>query len=350
MTALTPQQKERQAAARSRSSKIRMGIVGYLETLALIAKAREEGDHLTLGYKSWAEYVDAEYGEGRLRLSAEMRRKAVEELRLAGASQREIGHTLGVSPATVNADLARVQDRTPAEDEGAGQRVSDALKQAIADVDERAKTAGAGLGGPAPAPNQPDAVDTAPNHPDVTSDVPGDTESAGNTSEPEEPPGSASGCSFTAAGAVTPAAPAAPDPGVAAPAEEADAPAASSPPSSESDPAVPPSVGEGVQGGPVTSPAGPSCEKCGDPIDDDGYRRCSGCDPDGMHTAAADGTCRLCALLATVPDEYLPIQVAEGVHGLQLECRCGAVVSHLKAGMPLGIALVEAHLHHGTCQ
>lgn len=121
-------------------------------------------------------------------------------------------------------------------------------------------------------------------------------------------------------------------------------------PAAQDHPDVNASAVPGEQGGPAPSPAGPSCEKCGTDIDDDGYRRCSGCDVDGLHTADDDGNCRLCALLATVPDEYLTIQIADGVHGLQLECGCGAVVSHLKAGMPLGIALVEAYLHHGTCQ
>jgi len=113
---VTALDRERQKPARARASRIRLGIADYLDLLATIAKAREEGDHITLGYETWQAYVDAEYGDARLRLAPEMRRKAVIELRLAGASQREIGHTLGVSPGTVNADLARVQDRTPTEE------------------------------------------------------------------------------------------------------------------------------------------------------------------------------------------------------------------------------------------
>jgi hypothetical protein len=167
------------------------------------------------------------------------------------------------------------------------------------------ETAGAGLGGPAPAPNSPGALRetgeagrssheiTGPASP--TADQPGASSSAPVEAEPERgvatSPGAAAG-----AGACAPA-----------PAPEPPDTNASGVPG-DPEPVNPP-AGEGEQGGPVPSPAGPSCEKCRTNIDDDGYRRCASCDPDGMHTAADDGTCRLCALLATVPDEYLPIQV-----------------------------------------
>jgi predicted XRE-type DNA-binding protein len=309
---------ERQKPARARAGQIRAGIGEYLKTLAVIAQAYAEQDHITLGYESWQAYIDSEFGAERLKLDPAHREKAVTELRLAGLSQRAIGTALGVSQPTVSRVLAGDSFESPAEEEDAGQPVVDALKQAIVDAGERNEAATADRVGPAVA-----SPDTA-NRPG-----PAETGATGAGSAPAPVADTT-------------------DPGVAAPAEEADVPAASSRASSGPEPATPP-AGEGEQGGPATSPAGPSCEKCGTDISDDGYRRCADCDPDGMHTAADDGACRLCALLATVPDEYLPIQVGEGVHGLQLECRCGAVVSHLKAGMPLGIALVEAHLHAGSC-
>lgn len=99
--------------ARARASRIRAGIGAYLTTLADVSAAYAERDWAALGYESWEQYVDGEYSEQRLKLSPEHRQKAVAELRLAGMSQRAIGTVLGVSAATVNADLAGVQDRTP---------------------------------------------------------------------------------------------------------------------------------------------------------------------------------------------------------------------------------------------
>lgn len=229
MTALD---RERRRPANERASKIRMGMRTYIDTLGLIHTAWAQRDDVTLGYPSWEAYYNAEFSEERVRLSPEMRDKAITELRIAGMSQREIAVSTGLSASTVNRHLNRVAGETdilegdvvpPAESPVVG-----ALKQAIVDVDT--KTAGAGLGEPAPVPN----------HPGVTSDVPGDAESAGNTSGEEEPLVSVPRGS--AAGAVTPAAPAAPE---------------------------------------------WPCEKCGSEMPQDvydaGFTRCADCDPDGEH-------------------------------------------------------------------
>lgn len=107
MTALTPGAvgRERRRPAIERASKIRTGIVNYLQTLGVIAEAYREQDHLTLGYDTWQAYIDAEFGAERLRLTPEHRRKAVEELRLSGLSTRAIGAAVGVSHPTVIADM-----------------------------------------------------------------------------------------------------------------------------------------------------------------------------------------------------------------------------------------------------
>jgi hypothetical protein len=336
MTALTPQQKERQKGARARAGQIRLGMRTYIETLGVIALAFREADHLTLGYDSWAEYLDGEFNHERLQLDPAMREKAIEELRLGGLSQRAIATTLGVSRNTVAEHFDQVAPgEPPAPVLGAdGKTYSPARSPLVEAMTEAIEDAG----------------QRAQDHRDSSS--PGEADGAANTSaagagacDPAPAPDRVMPGRAAGPGVGAPD-PATPDPGVAAPAEEADIPASSSVSSDSPDPAA----GEGEQGGPATSPAGPSCEKCRTDIDDDGYRRCASCDPDGLHTADDDGGCRLCALLASVPDEYLPIQVAEGVHGLQLECGCGAVVAYLKPGMPLAVALVEARLHHGTCQ
>lgn len=102
-----------QELARSRAARIRAGIGAYMHTLADVSAAYAQRDWEALGYDSWESYVEGEYSAARLKLTPEHRQKAVAELRLAGMSQRAIGTALGVSAATVNADLAGVQDRTP---------------------------------------------------------------------------------------------------------------------------------------------------------------------------------------------------------------------------------------------
>lgn len=91
--------------ARARAARIREGIHGYLSTLTMIAEAWREEDWRTLRYPSWAAYVDGEFGAERLRLPAEHRRKAIEELRLAGMGARAIATAIGVDRETVTNDI-----------------------------------------------------------------------------------------------------------------------------------------------------------------------------------------------------------------------------------------------------
>lgn len=91
--------------ARSRASRIRDGIHNYLATLGDIARAWEDGDWQHLKYESWDAYVDGEFGEERLRLPKEYRQKAVQELRLAGMSQRAIAKAVNEPRHVVRGDL-----------------------------------------------------------------------------------------------------------------------------------------------------------------------------------------------------------------------------------------------------
>lgn len=105
--------KEELAQARATASQIRQGIHTYLSTLALIDRAWREGHWRVLGYASWETYVDGEFGEERLKLPAEHRRKAVEELRLAGMSNRAIAAAVGSDERTVRRDLAGAAHAAP---------------------------------------------------------------------------------------------------------------------------------------------------------------------------------------------------------------------------------------------
>lgn len=191
MTALSPQQKERQGQARARASKIRTGIVGYLETLAVIAEAWKQNDWDTLGYDSWAAYVESEFGADRLRIPAAHRQKAVNELRLTtDMSNRAIAQAVGVSPTQVRRDLTSGGTDVPPEAvRGADGKsypparspVAEAMEQAIVDANERANghrdapSPGAGFSDPAGA----EAATSAPAR-DHREPAPGEAASVGH--------------------------------------------------------------------------------------------------------------------------------------------------------------------------
>ena len=84
----------------------------------LVTEARDGGAHLALGYRSWTEYVAAEFGSEPLRLGRDDRRALVAELTAAGMPTRAIAPVLGVGKSTVDRDrdaVAPVPNGTPAE-------------------------------------------------------------------------------------------------------------------------------------------------------------------------------------------------------------------------------------------
>jgi hypothetical protein len=74
-----------------------------------LALARERRDDAALGYPSWWQYVEGEFGDlANLGLPAGEREYVVESMRVdALMSQREIADRLATSAATVNGDLKR---------------------------------------------------------------------------------------------------------------------------------------------------------------------------------------------------------------------------------------------------
>lgn len=200
------------------------------------------------------------------------------------------------------------------------------------------QTAGAGLGGPAPAPN-------SSHRTGFSGEEPGESTA---TDTPDGPPAGTGdpapslGFSDPAGSSAATGEPA-PDPGVAAPAEETDVPAASSPVSSDT-------AGAGAGDGPA--PAAP-CEKCGGEIGlafaADGYTRCDECDPEGDHVAHDGEGCRGCRIVDETEPAYV-LSFGENQHGLHLECgECDGIVAHLKPGGSLPEVLAAAREHHRSC-
>ena len=83
----------------------------------LIEKARDGAAHLALGYRSWTEYVAAEFsdpaGGPATKLTRDDRKKLVVQLSAMGMSTRAIGSVVGVDNSTVHRDLSGVADATP---------------------------------------------------------------------------------------------------------------------------------------------------------------------------------------------------------------------------------------------
>lgn len=79
-----------------------------------VAVAYQERAWAALGYRTWDDYLTAEFGTVRLQLPREARSETVRSLRDAGLSTRAIAAATGVGKDTVARDLAGVSNATPA--------------------------------------------------------------------------------------------------------------------------------------------------------------------------------------------------------------------------------------------
>lgn len=100
-----------QVAARRLTDKIKVGVEGVW---LLIEQAYTSRAWQALGYKSWDNYTTREFGTSHLKLPREDRTEIIGSMRDAGLSLRAIGSATGLSVGTVHAQLAGVQNRTPA--------------------------------------------------------------------------------------------------------------------------------------------------------------------------------------------------------------------------------------------
>ncbi len=94
------------ADAEQRADRIRAAIVTIAAWQVDVITAHRERDWIALGYGSWGEYLDGEYGEARVPVSREQRREIVADMRQAGMSTRAIGSALGESHQTIGRDAA----------------------------------------------------------------------------------------------------------------------------------------------------------------------------------------------------------------------------------------------------
>jgi hypothetical protein len=115
----------------------------------LITEAQQGGAHLALGYRSWTEYVAAEFTANPLRLDRDDRRQLVAKLSDAGMSTRAIAPVVGVSHMAVANDREALVKTFTGDD----QRDDDIVDAEIVEESEPVRITGRdGKSYPTPAP------------------------------------------------------------------------------------------------------------------------------------------------------------------------------------------------------
>lgn len=119
MTEVVERRADQRVAAERRAERIRLTATSFMEARdkmsSLLVEAQREGDHETMGYRSWPEYIAALFSDTPLmRLSRDERKVIVADLAEQGMSSRAIAPVVGASKSTVAADIESVQDRTDA--------------------------------------------------------------------------------------------------------------------------------------------------------------------------------------------------------------------------------------------
>lgn len=86
------------ADARELTDRIRVNLDGLWE---MVIEAFTRGAHRALGYASWDEYCEIEFGSNRIRLPREERQETVRSMREHGMSTRAIESATGISRRTM---------------------------------------------------------------------------------------------------------------------------------------------------------------------------------------------------------------------------------------------------------
>lgn len=113
-------------AARALTDQIKVAVEG---TWQLIERAYVTRAWAVLGYLSWDDYCQREFGTSRLRLPREERQEVVASLRESGLSTRAIAAATGVDRNTVMSDLRQVAEIQPPDPEIAAAGVQNRTPQ-----------------------------------------------------------------------------------------------------------------------------------------------------------------------------------------------------------------------------
>lgn len=104
-----------ESAARRLTERIRAVLVSVQEQVdvlvRLVEEARDSDVYLALGYRSWTDYAEKEFGQAPLRLRKQDRQELVVRLADLGMSTRAIAPVAGVSDETVRKDVKSGADK-----------------------------------------------------------------------------------------------------------------------------------------------------------------------------------------------------------------------------------------------
>lgn len=119
MTEVVERRADQRVAAERRAERIRLTATSFMEARdkmsSLLVEAQREGDHETMGYRSWPEYIAALFSDTPLmRLSRDERKVIVADLAEQGMSSRAIAPVVGASFKTVARDIESVSVDTDA--------------------------------------------------------------------------------------------------------------------------------------------------------------------------------------------------------------------------------------------
>ncbi|WP_157181410.1 hypothetical protein [Actinopolymorpha alba] len=118
-----------EASARRLTERIRVLLEAVQEQVdelvRLVEEARDCSAHLALGYRSWTEYAEREFGQMPLRLPKQDRQELVVRLGDMGMSSRAIAPIAGVDSATVRRDLSGGATAPPDSRAGGGRPADD---------------------------------------------------------------------------------------------------------------------------------------------------------------------------------------------------------------------------------
>lgn len=95
----------RRTDATRRAQRVRDGVTAINEVIETLVEIQEQQDWMSLGYKSWLEYYEGEFGDDKLKLTPEQRGQVISVLVHCGVSRRQLAKAFGISEGTVRNSL-----------------------------------------------------------------------------------------------------------------------------------------------------------------------------------------------------------------------------------------------------
>lgn len=181
------------AGAHRRAQRVRDGVAAIDDVIDTLIEIQERQDWIALGYGSYGEYCEGEFGPAKLKLTAEQRGRVVAVLASSGMSKRRVALALGVSEGTVRNDVKRSKGAQNYALPNAEPQVNDdetAADGANASADGGTRGPSAPTTPPAAGPDEqhePTGPAVTPTDHRGTAD-PGDTDGAARPSAPSAPP------------------------------------------------------------------------------------------------------------------------------------------------------------------